>query len=323
LARRALDPLLYEGGLGAGNTPADAEVSGLSLGTEAVDGITQGFHVAQLVHDTSDAVGTLVRYFRRGLALNEFCLWVVSDPVSVALATSALQDAVGDLGRYLDRGQLRIADAEDWYHKREHSDMFEWLRDLFEASASSNKTHFDGMRLGQNVSRLSPDEWADFMTYQEIVKRLIRARNIATLSCYHLGQLAVPELVDVVNSHSHTLCQRRNEWELIGSSSPRRTPLVIHGSGYASIGRNLGVSRERVRRLVAGIKSTPKKRSQIVASGGLLSSGDAASLLGVSINTISRWHKSGDLPAYRIGSRGDRRFKRADVEALAARRSKA
>ncbi|MCL0039074.1 helix-turn-helix domain-containing protein, partial [Dehalococcoidia bacterium] len=40
----------------------------------------------------------------------------------------------------------------------------------------------------------------------------------------------------------------------------------------------------------------------------MLTTSDVARLLNVHINTVRRWSNQGILKAYRIGSRGDRRF---------------
>jgi excisionase family DNA binding protein len=45
----------------------------------------------------------------------------------------------------------------------------------------------------------------------------------------------------------------------------------------------------------------------------MLTSNEVARLLNVHINTVRRWSNSGILRAYRIGTRGDRRFVRIDV----------
>jgi excisionase family DNA binding protein len=45
----------------------------------------------------------------------------------------------------------------------------------------------------------------------------------------------------------------------------------------------------------------------------MLTTSDVARLLNVHINTIRRWSNQGVLRAYRIGSRGDRRFRQEDV----------
>ena len=48
----------------------------------------------------------------------------------------------------------------------------------------------------------------------------------------------------------------------------------------------------------------------------MLTTSDVARLLNVHINTIRRWSNLGILKAYRIGSRGDRRFRQLDVNSF-------
>jgi excisionase family DNA binding protein len=47
-----------------------------------------------------------------------------------------------------------------------------------------------------------------------------------------------------------------------------------------------------------------------------LSTGDVARLLNVHTNTVRRWGRSGVLKTFRVGPRGDRRFKREDVQKI-------
>ena len=48
----------------------------------------------------------------------------------------------------------------------------------------------------------------------------------------------------------------------------------------------------------------------------MLTTSEVARILNVHINTVRRWSNQGDIKSYRIGSRGDRRFRREDVNAL-------
>jgi len=45
----------------------------------------------------------------------------------------------------------------------------------------------------------------------------------------------------------------------------------------------------------------------------MLTAGDVAHLLNVHINTLRRWSNKGIIRMYRIGPRGDRRFRREDI----------
>jgi excisionase family DNA binding protein len=75
--------------------------------------------------------------------------------------------------------------------------------------------------------------------------------------------------------------------------------------------RRLGMSRERARQIVKG-SPTPQKLA--LSSKVLLTIRKVAQLLNLHINTVRRLSNKGMLKAYRIGSRGDRRFRREDVD---------
>ena len=57
-------------------------------------------------------------------------------------------------------------------------------------------------------------------------------------------------------------------------------------------------------------------RDRGAESDALISVAQAATLLGVHPNTVRAWTEAGRLVAYRINARGDRRFRRSDVEHL-------
>jgi len=46
----------------------------------------------------------------------------------------------------------------------------------------------------------------------------------------------------------------------------------------------------------------------------MLTTSEVARILSVHINTVRRWSNQGILESYRIGSRGDRRFRREDID---------
>jgi excisionase family DNA binding protein len=48
----------------------------------------------------------------------------------------------------------------------------------------------------------------------------------------------------------------------------------------------------------------------------MLRTGEACHILCIHANTLRRWSEQGIIKAYRVGPRGDRRFRREDVAAL-------
>jgi len=67
---------------------------------------------------------------------------------------------------------------------------------------------------------------------------------------------------------------------------------------------------------VSTAETTTKKKPTRANPDDLLTIAEAAELLNVHVNTARRWSNKGVLRTYRLGSRGDRRLKRKDIEKL-------
>jgi excisionase family DNA binding protein len=102
--------------------------------------------------------------------------------------------------------------------------------------------------------------------------------------------------------------------------SPRREEVLRlkeEGLSNARIGFALGISRQRVGQIVNYGRG---KKSVSFVPESLLSTAQVALVLNVHINTVRRWSNTNMLPSYRIGTRGDRRFRWVDIERLLRRR---
>jgi len=119
----------------------------------------------------------------------------------------------------------------------------------------------------------------------------------------------------VIGKGIHDLnSDRRAEETLVMQTTSRRDEIVKlreAGLTYAQIGHTLGISKERVRQIV---KLKPPPHKPDLQSRVMLTVTDVAQLLGLHPNTVRRWNQKGILKSYRIGPRGDRRFRREDVD---------
>jgi excisionase family DNA binding protein len=88
------------------------------------------------------------------------------------------------------------------------------------------------------------------------------------------------------------------------------------GLTYAEIGRRFGITKERVRQILNPKPPKPKSEKPALQSKLMLTTGDVGQLLGLHPNTVRRWSQKGILKVYHIGPRGDRRFRREDVDAF-------
>jgi hypothetical protein len=72
---------------------------------------------------TQDLLDTLVPYFKAGLENHEFCLWVISKPLTEEEARRALQQAVPDLHQYLAEHSIEILPHDTWYLQGDALDL--------------------------------------------------------------------------------------------------------------------------------------------------------------------------------------------------------
>lgn len=92
------------------------------------------------------------------------------------------------------------------------------------------------------------------------------------------------------------------------NSSPLRSvPTSTNSSGMANT-ENVTEKGEKTKRA-----ARPQPKVDLQNLPDLLTIGEVSSLLRVSPLTIKRWGKRGKLPAIRINSRGDRRYKKQAV----------
>ena len=91
------------------------------------------------------------------------------------------------------------------------------------------------------------------------------------------------------------------------------------GATYAAVGQRLGITKQRVEQI---LNPKPRRQKADLQSKVMLTTRDVAHLLGIHNNTVRRWSNTGILKSYHIGSRGDRRFKREDIDAFLQNRTK-
>jgi len=97
-----------------------------------------------------------------------------------------------------------------------------------------------------------------------------------------------------------------------GSRRDEAVKLRERGLTYAEVGHELGITEQQAWGI---INKKPGKKPDL-NSRVMLTTSDVAQLLGLHVNTVRRWRSEGILKSYRIGPRGDRRFRREDIESF-------
>src|ERR1700676_3317387 len=84
-------------------------------GIDVVGDMPWGSHFCLFYDTKEDLLDTLISYCKAGLESEEFCLWVVAEPLTIEDAIDALKDVVPDIDRYLADASIEIVSACDWY----------------------------------------------------------------------------------------------------------------------------------------------------------------------------------------------------------------
>ena len=78
-------------------------------GIDVIGDIPWGTHFCNFYETKADLLATLIPYYKTGLENNEFCLWVVVEPLTGVEAAKALRSAVPDFDQHLiKRGESML-----------------------------------------------------------------------------------------------------------------------------------------------------------------------------------------------------------------------
>jgi PAS domain S-box-containing protein len=198
-----------------------------------VGDIPWGTHFCHFYETKEDLLDILVPYFRAGLENNEFCVWVVSEPLGLEEATDALKRAVPEAERYLAAGSMRVvahpasrrrpppADSieivpyTEWYLKDGVFDAKLVMDGLLEKLDEALARGYAGMRANCNESWLTKESWADFGRFEKALDEALAGRRMIVLCSYPLADAGAAEILDVVRTHQFAVVRRNNNWEVV------------------------------------------------------------------------------------------------------------
>lgn len=216
-------------------------------GIGVVGDVPWGTHLCHFYETKEDLVDILIPYFRAGLENNEFCMWVVSDPLGEEEARNAFRQAVNDADRYLAAGnieivqhtlfpasqqtfpssQIEIVSHTEWYLKGgafvAEGVLNGWHERLAEALAEG----YDGMRANGNEAWLTEENRQDFSEYEKTLDESLGDQRMIVLCSYPLSSSSGAEIFDVARTHQFAVVRRRGTWEVVESPELKQSKAEI------------------------------------------------------------------------------------------------
>jgi PAS domain S-box-containing protein len=174
-----------------------------------------GTHLCHFYETNRDLLEAMIPYFKAGLENNEFCLWVISDPLTEEEAKSALRQAVPDFERHLADRRVEIVSHREWYLNGGRFDLQRVIKGWNEKLEDALARGFAGMRVSGNTAWMQREDWRDFREYEMQLEELLAGRRMIALCTYHLAATQASQLLDVARIHQSAVACRCGHWEVV------------------------------------------------------------------------------------------------------------
>ena len=196
-------------------------------GVEVVGDMPWGTHFCLFYETRMDLLETTVSYCKAGLENQEFCLWVVAEPLTVADATGALSRTVPDFDRYLADRSIEVVTARDWYLHDGTFDLNRVIAGWSEKLAHASERGYAGVRVTGDTAWLESKDWRSFCEYEESLNQAVANQRLAILCTYPLAACGAAEILDVVRTHQFAVTKRRGSWDVIETAGHKQAKAEI------------------------------------------------------------------------------------------------
>jgi signal transduction histidine kinase len=190
-----------------------------STGLDVLGDRPWGSHFCLFFDTKNDLLEILVPYFKAGLAHNEFCFWVLADPLNEDDARYALKQAIPASDRHLVDRHMEFMPVEECYLSKGAFDLdrvtSEWGARLNGALSAG----YEGIRVTGSTGWLATREWPDFWKYEANLNESIVDQRMTVLCTYPLVGSAGCDILDVTHTHQSAITKRNGNWQVIETAA--------------------------------------------------------------------------------------------------------
>jgi len=196
-------------------------------GIDIIGDVPWGTHFCHFYHTKEDLADILVPYFKAGLENNEFCIWVMSQPLEVEEAIEALKKAVPDADVYLEKGQIEINSYTYLHLSGSIYDSERVINYWIEKLNHALKSGYEGLRLSENTSWLEKNYRGYFVDHMGKMEDTIGKYRMISLGSYFVDKYSTTEIIKVVSKHQFTLIKKEEKWERIDNFGRKKAEEAV------------------------------------------------------------------------------------------------
>jgi PAS domain S-box-containing protein len=217
-------------------------------GVSVVGDMPWGAHLCHFYETKEDLLDILIPYFRAGLENNEFCIWVVSDPLGEDEARKALRQVCPEADRYFAEGHIEIVPHTrflssgqqaspadhieiiphtEWYLKDGAFIAERVLSGWSQKLAAARARGYAGLRANGNEAWLTAENWEAFSEYEKTLDQNLAGQRMIVLCSYPLSGSSAAQIFDVVYTHQLAIVRRGGKWEIVETPELKQTKAEI------------------------------------------------------------------------------------------------
>jgi len=198
-------------------------------GIDIIGEVPWGTHFCVFYQTESDLFEILVPYFKAGLENNEFCMWIVSEPLNKGEAIEAMRRAIPKFDQYLEKGQIEVLPHAECYLKEGEFNAEVVLNGVIARLDQTLAKGYEGLR-GAGIVFSGKEDWKKVVGYEEEVKEVIDRNPIIAICIYPIDKCGASEVIDVAVNHRFILVKKDAKWELMESIRLKRTEEALQKS---------------------------------------------------------------------------------------------
>ena len=191
------------------------------------DMVGWGAHFCLFYETKEDLLDALISYCKSGLENKEYCLWVVTEPLTIEEATVALKQAVPDFDRHLADSSVEIVSANDFFLQGGTFDRGRVAEAMIAKLAAVSARGYAGVRLTGDTSWVTKKDWIPFCELEDGINEVIGSHRLAVLCTYSLAACGANEILDAVRTHQFALARRHGNLVVIETAAVKRAKAEI------------------------------------------------------------------------------------------------
>jgi DNA-binding CsgD family transcriptional regulator len=194
-------------------------------------------HICMFCDSKRDMLDAVTAYFAPAQQANEYCLWVVSDPLTTDEAKASLRKSFSSFDKRLKEGSFEIIAGQDWYYKNGRFDFAGAVKGWHKRAAKALTDGFDGIRGFGNPLWRKPDVWHTILDYERAVEATLTNQPIILLCAYITERSTSADVLDVGQTHQCVIARRKGRWEYLGTPGdvPARQEIAVLNDALAAL----------------------------------------------------------------------------------------